>query len=137
MAMSVKLKGRHGQERKEPPNEDSARLINIENGLEKLIKAITEPPQTYAQAAQRNAEKLANSTGNRPTPKPENGVKDRMEKIRQERAKTEVALTTRDATDSMKNQLSNMSEEALTNSLQQAIIAAGMEHVTIHRVQIC
>jgi len=58
-----------------------------------------------------------------------------MEKLRQERAKTEVALTTRDATDNMKNQLSSMSEEALTNSLQQAITAAGMEHVTIRRVQ--
>ena len=35
----------------------------------------------------------------------------------------------------MKNQLSNTSEEALTNSFQQAITAAGMENIKIRRVQ--
>ena len=56
--------GSHEQKRKQPPNEDSARLINIENELAKLRKAITEPPQTYAQVAQRNTGKLATSAGN-------------------------------------------------------------------------
>ena len=136
IATSDKLREYQEQEqkRKKSPTEDSTRLTNIENELAKLRKAITEPPQTYAQAVQRNAAITANSAGNH-HPHLEQGVKERMEKLRQERAKTEVALTTCNATDNMKNQFTNMSEEALMNSFQQAITAAGMEQIKIRRVQ--
>ena len=50
-------------------------------------------------------------------------------------AKTEVMLTTRDVNDNMKEQLANMSVEALTNNMQQAITAAGKEQVKIRRAQ--
>ena len=62
------------------------------------------------------------------------GVQNRMEKLKRERAKTEVVLTTRNADDSLKDQLSNMSEDELTKNLQQTIAAAGMESVKICRV---
>jgi hypothetical protein len=132
MAMNEKLKECHEQHGKQTLTEDASRLVNIENELAKLRKAITEPPQTYAQAVQRN--KVTNSTGNPPTD-PEYGIKGRMEKLRQERAKTDVVLTTRNASDNTKDQFVNTSEEALTNSLQQAIASAGKENVKIRRIQ--
>src|SRR5436190_534505 len=132
--MDEKIKECHRQLGKQSPTEDSIRLSNIEDELAKLRKVITEQPQTYAQAVQRNTAKPANSDGNHRT-HPEHGIKERMEKVKQERAKSEVLLTTRDSSDNTKDQLANMSEEAITKSLEQAITAAGIEHVKIRRVQ--
>jgi hypothetical protein len=141
-AMSEKLREcheQHGkqcceQHGKQPLTEDDARLVNIEKQLAKLTKAIMEPPQTYAQAVQRNAAKPTNSNRNQPIGS-EPGIKNRKEKLRMERAKAEVLLTIRDSDDVTKNKLTNMSEEVITNTLEQAIAAAGREPVQIRRVQ--
>ena len=58
-----------------------------------------------------------------------------MEKLKQERAKAKVLLTTCDASDNMKDQLANMSEEAITKGLEEAITDVGKEHIKIRRVQ--
>jgi len=111
--------------------DDSTRLRNIEEQLAKLTKAITEPTQTYAQAVKRNT--ATNEAGNHSSHS-ETRIKVRTEKLKRERAKTEVMLSTRNASDNMKDKVTNMSEEALTNSLQQAITAAGKE-VKIRKAQ--
>lgn len=58
-----------------------------------------------------------------------------MEKLKRERAKTEVVLTTHDASDNTKDQLANISKEAITNSIQEAITVARKGRVKIRRVQ--
>jgi hypothetical protein len=126
------LEEHHKQQAGQPPSEDNAHWRAVEEQLAKLTKAITEPTQTYAQIIQRNT--VTRNAGRHST-QPENGIKERMEKLKRERAKTEVMISTRDAKDNMKSQLANMSEEALTNNIQQAITAAGKEQVKIRRVQ--
>ena len=113
------------------PTEDSARLVNIENEITKIRKAITEPTQTYAQAVQKNTGNPASGARKQTTP----GTQDRMEKLKWERAKTEVMLTTNDASDGLKAQLSNISEEELTQNLRQTIAASGIEPTKIWRAQ--
>ena len=126
------LEEHHNQQARQPSSEDNARWHAFEEQLAKLTKAITEPTQTYAQAVQRNT--VTNNAGSHST-QSENRIKERIEKLKRERAKTEVMITTRDVNDDMKNQLANMSEEVLTNNIQQAITAAGKEQVKIRRVQ--
>ena len=135
IAMKEELKECREQLGKQSTTDDNTCLSDIKNQLAKLTKAIMEPPQTYAQAIQRNtANNARNVVLNHPL-HPAPGIKERTEQLRQERAKTEVTLTTHEATDNMKNQLTNMSDEALTNNLQQAITAAGMEHIKIRGIQ--
>jgi hypothetical protein len=125
------LEEHHNQQARQP-SEDNPPWRALEEQLAKLTKAITEPTQTYAQAVQRNAG--TTNAGNHP-PQSENRVKERVEKLKRERAKTEVIITTRDVNDNMKDQLASMSEEVLTNNIQQAITAAGKEQVKVRRVQ--
>jgi hypothetical protein len=127
-----KLEEHYNPQGKQSPSEDNARLRNIEEQLEKLTKAITEPTQTYAQAVQRNTVKK--SAGNHSI-HTENRIKERTEKLKRERAKTEVIITTRNANEETKDQLKKMSEETLMNTLQQAITVVGTEQVKIRRVQ--
>jgi hypothetical protein len=51
----------------------------------------------------------------------EDGRKARMEKLRNERAKSEVTLTTRNASEKMKKQLTDMNEEQITEGLKKAM----------------
>ena len=81
-------------------------------------------PQIYTQAAQRNA---ATNSANNHSNHSENRIKKRAEKLKRERAKTEVLLTTYKASDNIKNQLTNMSEKVLINNIQQIIKVAGKE----------
>src|SRR5208282_5712225 len=66
---------------------------------------------------------------------PDPEVKAQMEKLRKERAKTEVILTTCSARDEVKEKLANMSNEAITESLKQAIKNIGIEPTKIHKAQ--
>src|SRR5277367_4332249 len=133
-AMKEELKECRKQLEKPSPADDSTRLSNIESHLAEITKALTESPRTYAQAVQRNTANARNVTGSHP-PQSAPGIKERAEKLKRERANTEVVLTIRDATDDVKDKLTNMSEEALTDSLQQAIASAGIEGVKIRRAQ--
>ena len=81
-------------------------------------------PQIYTQAAQRNA--ATNSADNHFNHS-ENRIKKHIEKLKQERAKTEVLLITYKVSDNTKNQLINMSEKVFMNNFQQVIIVAGKE----------
>ena len=92
---------------------------------------IMKQPQTYIQAAQRNA--ATNNAGNHFNHS-ENRIKKRIEKLKYERAKTEVLLTTYKVSDNIKNQLTNMSEKVFMNNLQQVITVTGKEQVKIRRV---
>jgi hypothetical protein len=122
------------QEEKQTPTEINTRLSNIENHLAQLMKTAMEPPQTYAQAVRRNTTSPTNNAGN-PSSPPDVGLRKRIEKAKQERMNTEVILTARNANDTTKEQLANMSEEALMKSFEEAIKAAGMEHIKIRRIQ--
>jgi hypothetical protein len=122
----------HNQQARQPSAEDNPPWRVFEEQLAKITKAITEPTRTYAQVAQSNP--VTSNTGNHPT-QSENRIKERVEKLKRERAKTEVIITTRDVNDNIKNQLANMSEEELMNNIQQAIIAAGKEQIKVRKVQ--
>ena len=116
-------------------NEYENRFDKIDAKLDEIRKTVSEPPKTYAEAAQRAADRPTTSTvRNRPAhPDPE--VKARMEKLRRERAKMEVILTTRDASEEVKEKLANMNNEEITESLKQAIENIGIESTKIHKVQ--
>ena len=47
----------------------------------------------------------------------------------------EIMLTTRDASDEVKEKLANMSNEEITESLKQAIENIGIEPTKIHKAQ--
>ena len=47
----------------------------------------------------------------------------------------EVILTTRDASEEVKEKLANMSNEEITESLKQAIENIGIDPTKIHKVQ--
>jgi hypothetical protein len=116
-------------------NEYENRFDKIDAKLDEIRKTVSEPPKTYTEAAQRAADRpTAPIIRNRPAhPDPE--VKARMEKLRRERAKTEVILTTRGARDEVKEKWANMSNEAITESLKQAIENIGIEPTKIHKAQ--
>ena len=116
-------------------NEYENRFDKIDAKLDEIRKTVSEPPKTCTEAAQRAADRpTAPIIRNRPAhPDPE--VKARMEKLRRERAKTEVILTTRGARDEVKEKLANMSNEAITESLKQAIKNIGIEPTKIHKAQ--
>ena len=137
-AMNEIFKEHHEEkhQEKQKPIEESTntRLSNIENHLAQLTKIITESPQTYTQAVQRNTINSINNSGN-PSNLSDSEIRKRIEKARQEKTKTEVILTTREANDTVKEQLANMSEEVLMKSFEDAIKTAGMKHIKIHRIQ--
>jgi hypothetical protein len=117
-------------------NEYENRLDKIDAKLEGIRKAVSEPPRTYAEAAQRAAVRPTTSltTRNRPAhPDPE--VKARMEKLRRERAKMEVILTTRGASEEVKEKLANMNNDEITETLKEAIENTGVEPDKIHKAQ--
>ena len=71
--------------------------------------------QIYTQAIQRNI--VINSARNHFNHS-ENRIKKYIEKLKQERTKTKVLLTTCKINDNIKNQLTNMSEKVFMNNLQ-------------------
>src|SRR5437667_3474391 len=107
----------------------------IDAKLDEIGKTVSEPPKTYAEAAQRAAGRPTISAArNRPAHRdPE--VKARMEKTRREKAKMEVFLMTRDASEEVKEKLANMNNEEITESLKQAIEDIGIDPIKIHKAQ--
>ena len=97
-----------------PAQSTTARFNSIENDLKEikaalLINAMTPRPMTYAQAA---------TPSNMRTPGPpqnlEAAKRARMEKIKRERGKLEVTLTTRSASEAMQKKVEEMSEAEVT-----------------------
>ena len=58
-----------------------------------------------------------------------------MEKLRREKAKTEVLLTERNASDDTKRNLANTNEEDRTKGLQNVIASIGLEPTKIQSVE--
>jgi len=140
------------QEKTEVPIKD--RLQAMENQLAILTKALIETqsmlhsymcthtqhqchtperPQTYAEAAQKNTLRTGQST--QPQNAQSNMIKVRMEKLRQERAKTEVRITLRNSNTNTKEQVEKSSEEEITNSLQNAITNEGVNEIKIVKAE--
>ena len=74
---------------------------------EAFKRATTNTPRTWAQMA-------AQAKDSGPKPTTDNTKTERLEKIKRERAKTEVTLTTRNASEKMKKQIG---EKVLRNKL--------------------
>ena len=92
------------------------------------------PEHTQKQPKEQQARPTTSAARNRPAhPDPE--VKARMEKLRRERAKMEVILTTRDASEEVKEKLANMNNEEITEILKQAVENIGIESTKIHKAQ--
>jgi hypothetical protein len=116
-------------------NEYENRFDKIDAKLDEIRKTVSEPPKTYAEVAQRGADRPTTSTARGRPAHPDPEVKARMEKLRRERAKMEVILTTRGASDEVKEKWANMSNEEITESLKQAIKNIGIEPTKIHKAQ--
>ena len=116
-------------------NEYENRFDKIDAKLDEIRKTVSEPPRTYAEAAQRGVDRPTTSAARSRPARPDPEVKARMEKLRRERAKTEVILTTRGASEEVKEKLANMNNEEITETLKEAIENIGIEPVKIHKAQ--
>ena len=114
-----------------PAQSTTARFNSIENDLKEikaalLINAMTPRPMTYAQAA---------TPSNMRTPGPpqnlEAAKRARMEKIKRERGKLEVTLTTRSASEAMQKKMEEMTEAEMTEGFQKAIQDADIGPIKI------
>jgi hypothetical protein len=116
-------------------NEYESRFDKIDAKLDEIRKTVLEPPRTYAEVAQRGVDRSTTSaTRSRPA-RPDPEVKARMEKLRRERAKMEVILTTRDASEEVKEKVERMNNEEITEWLKQAMEDIGIESTKIHKAQ--
>ena len=111
---------------------EADRISSIENDLKEikaaLKDAITTKTKTYAEAA-CNAGSGTSAMDRRQ--KLETEKKQRMEKLKREREKTEVALTTRNASENMKTKLANMNEAEIMKQIQQGMQQAGKDPTKI------
>jgi len=109
----------------EPIPLEAERISNIERDIKEIKAAIQcvamAKPKTWAQVA---AASQASTARNDKTQALEHGKAERLEKQRKERAKTELTLSTRNASSDMKKQLANLEERDLIQTLQDA---AGLE----------
>jgi hypothetical protein len=116
-------------------NEFKNRLDKIDAKLDEIQKTVSEPPKTYAEAVQRRGDRPTTTAVRSHPARPDPEVKARMEKLRRERAKAEVILTTHNASEEVKEKLANMSNEEVTENLKQAIENIGIEPTKIHKAQ--
>jgi hypothetical protein len=65
----------------------------------------------------------------------ESTKRERLEKHRMERTKTEVIVTTHNASEHMKKKLADMNEKEITKGIQDAIQHVGIEPSTVHAVK--
>jgi hypothetical protein len=93
---------------------NARQITKIENDIKEIKatihKAITAKPKTWAQ--------VAASPGN-PDGHLEAAKRERLEKAKKEREKTEVTLTLRNASDDMQKHLSSLEESAIADCLQE------------------
>src|SRR5277367_2207036 len=116
-------------------NEYESRFDKIDAKLDEIQKTVLEPPKTYAETAQRGVDRPTTSTIRSRPARPDPEVKARMEKLRRERAKMGVILTTRDASEEVKEKVGKMNDEEITAWLKQAIEDIGIEPTKIHKAQ--
>src|SRR5208282_5597751 len=116
-------------------NEFRNQLYKIEAKLDKIQKTVSEPPKTYAGAVLQQVDRATTPTARSRPAHHDPKVKAQMEKLRRERAKADVILTTDNASEEVKEKLANMSNEEVTESLKQAIETIGIEPTKIHKAQ--
>ena len=111
---------------------ETDRISSIENDLKDikatLKDAITMKTKTWAEVAS-NTEPGMSALDRKQ--KLDIAKKERMEKLRREREKTEVALTTRNASENMKTKLANMNEADIMKQIQQGMQQAGKDPTKI------
>jgi hypothetical protein len=119
----------------QPPQrdvKDTDRITSIENDIKEIKEAIKEAisakSRTWAQIA---ASPKDPETNNRQRLK--NAQRERLEKAKKERAKTEVILTLRNANERVKQELEKLHEGAIADSLQQSI----QQHMSTETIKIC
>ena len=110
------------------------RIAAIESDLQEIKATLKEAlgvakrGKTWAQVA---AQPGATVQGRAP----ESTRKERLEKLRREKAKSELLLTMRNASEQAKATCANTSEENLTKGLQKAIADIGLEPAKISAVK--
>lgn len=102
------------------PSTYDRRISNIEKDIKEIKEAILNTtagkPKSWAQIA------AGRSTGTSiPEIRLEVAKKERLEKAKKERAKTEVAITLRDASNDIRQHVESMQEKAIAETLQQGI----------------
>ena len=109
-------------------------ITNIVNDIREIkttiSQALTANPRTWAQIAASAKRQETSSQSSSDAAK-----RNRLAKARSERAKTEVAVTTRNASDRAKNQLEGMKEEEIARGLQSAIDKVGMTAIKLQSVK--
>ena len=112
-----------------PLTDNNTRLTNIEKALVEIKNAIEEPHKTYAQAVRGTQVATCAQIQS------EVAKRERLEQARQERAKTAVTLTFRDASESEQTVLKNRSESEYTAIFQGAIKESNAKDITIRKLQ--
>ena len=111
-------------------NTDNTHRNSMENDI-KDIKALLQEalaPRTWAHIAARTPTEMP-VVSRRESIEVEH--EERMEKFRRERAKTEVTLTTRHASEHMKGKIAGMNEGEVTRSVQEAAKQIGAQSCNI------
>jgi hypothetical protein len=102
------------------PNTSDRRISNIEKDIKEIKEAIhniaVAKPKTWAQIAASPGMNTGTSEIRMEVTK-----RERLEKAKKERAKTEVVITLRDASNDIRQHLEPMHEKAIAETLQQGI----------------
>lgn len=93
-----------------------------------LKESLTAKERTWAQVA-------AQAGANGPGRAPESTRRERLEKLRREKAKTEVLLTMRNTSEQAKASIASTNEESLTKGLQEAVSKVGLDPAKIQAVK--
>lgn len=118
--MAVSQEGEKSSERNltPDPHPHDGRISNMEKDVKEIKEAILSltaaKPKTWAQIA------AGPGTG-APDIRLEVAKRERLEKAKKERAKTEVVLTLRDASNDIRQYIESMHEKAIAETLQQGI----------------
>ena len=101
-------------------------------GVEGDIKEIKETLKAMLASKSRTWAQVAGETASTAGESP--GRRERQEKLRRERAKTQVVLTTRNANEDFKKRLANMNEAQATAAMKQLMTRAGKDPDSVYSV---
>ena len=122
---AIQQAGKHNEHDTQAPQqaEEADRNTDIANDIKEIKAAVREiiaaKPRTWAQAA--SGPRTARADLNRGEAP---GWRQRQEKLRRERAKTEVPLTTRNASEETREGLNRMNESQIVKSMKDVMVQA-------------
>ena len=120
------------------------RIAAIENDLQE-IKAALKDALTTAKGKKTWAQVAAQASTLAQEKTPEITRREQLEKHRMEKAKTEIVITLRNASENMKSKVAGLDAEGITNGIRELVNKAGMKPSAIqsarktpsHGIRVC